>query len=247
MITHSHSRTVNLGELLNALKPLRRGGRRLRRRVRNGAESGPTTAKSSETDNIGSLPPRHRLGGNGRADHRFGRRDHSRPEMAPQPLEKIKSAPGNGMVSEASNPQHLVSRRAADRSAPADEPRELQNCARATPKLPCGQLESAGGGCPMQFPPRIDADRAAAGGQARKFSVLQSLENTQNREGISISRAPRPDLPYSFTQAPFAFEDFTAASTKARPFTPSSMVGKCTPSGGFWPERAALIASATSL
>jgi hypothetical protein len=52
---------------------------------------------------------------------------------------------------------------------------------------------------------------------------------------------------YSFTQAPFAFEDFTAASTKARPFTPSSMVGKCTPSGGFDPERAALIASATSL
>ena len=52
---------------------------------------------------------------------------------------------------------------------------------------------------------------------------------------------------YSFTQAPFAFEDFTAASTKASPFTPSSMVGKCTPSGGFVPDRAALIASATSL
>ena len=32
----------------------------------------------------------------------------SRPEMAPQPLEKIESAPGNGMVSEASNPQDLV-------------------------------------------------------------------------------------------------------------------------------------------
>jgi len=70
-------------------------------------------------------------------------------------------------------------------------------------------------------------------------------------------RIPRPGAPtdekaaeparYSFTQAPFAFEDFTAASTKARPFTPSSIVGKCTPSGGFVPERAALIASATSL
>jgi len=31
-----------------------------------------------------------------------------RPEMAPQPLEKIESAPGNGMVSEASKPQDLV-------------------------------------------------------------------------------------------------------------------------------------------
>src|ERR1700691_2760350 len=31
-----------------------------------------------------------------------------RPEMAPHPLEKIESAPGNGMVSEASKPQDLV-------------------------------------------------------------------------------------------------------------------------------------------
>jgi hypothetical protein len=36
----------------------------------------------------------------------------SRPEMAPQQLEKIESAPGNGMVSEASIPQHLVHGRA---------------------------------------------------------------------------------------------------------------------------------------
>ena len=71
-------------------------------------------------------------------------------------------------------------------------------------------------------------------------------------------RRPQPGAPtdekaaaepagYSFTQAPLAFEDFTAASTKARPFTPSSMVGNSTPAGGFCPERAALIASATSL
>src|ERR1700734_3107577 len=32
----------------------------------------------------------------------------SRPEMAPQRLEKIESAPGNGMVSDAWKPQHLV-------------------------------------------------------------------------------------------------------------------------------------------
>jgi hypothetical protein len=37
----------------------------------------------------------------------------SRPEMAPQRLEKIESAPGDGMASEASNPPDLVPRRAA--------------------------------------------------------------------------------------------------------------------------------------
>ena len=36
--------------------------------------------------------------------------------MAPQCLEKIKSAPGNGMGSEASNPQDLVRGRVADRA-----------------------------------------------------------------------------------------------------------------------------------
>ena len=40
----------------------------------------------------------------------------SRPEMAPQRLEKIESAPGNGMVSEALNPQDVVHGRAADRA-----------------------------------------------------------------------------------------------------------------------------------
>ena len=40
----------------------------------------------------------------------------SRPEMAPQRLEKIESAPGNGMGSEASNPQDVVHGRAADRA-----------------------------------------------------------------------------------------------------------------------------------
>ena len=44
------------------------------------------------------------------------RQKRSRPEMAPQRLEKIESAPGNGMVSEASKPQDLVHGRAADRA-----------------------------------------------------------------------------------------------------------------------------------
>ena len=36
--------------------------------------------------------------------------------MAPQRLEKIESAPGNGMGSEVSNPQDVVHGRAADRA-----------------------------------------------------------------------------------------------------------------------------------
>ena len=36
--------------------------------------------------------------------------------MAPQRLEKVESAPGNGMGSEASNLQHLVHGQAADRA-----------------------------------------------------------------------------------------------------------------------------------
>ena len=36
--------------------------------------------------------------------------------MAPQQLEKIESGPGNGMGSEASNPQDLVHGRATDRA-----------------------------------------------------------------------------------------------------------------------------------
>jgi hypothetical protein len=40
-----------------------------------------------------------------------------RPEMAPQRLEKIESALGNGMGSDASNLQHLVHGRVADRAA----------------------------------------------------------------------------------------------------------------------------------
>src|SRR5271154_3521331 len=34
-----------------------------------------------------------------------------RPQMAPQRLEKIESAPGNGMVPEARDPQDMVKRR----------------------------------------------------------------------------------------------------------------------------------------
>jgi hypothetical protein len=39
-----------------------------------------------------------------------------RPEMAPQRVEKIESAPGNGMGSEPSKPQDVVDERAVDRA-----------------------------------------------------------------------------------------------------------------------------------
>ena len=49
----------------------------------------------------------------------------SRREMAPQQLEKIESAPGNGRVSDGSNPQDLVQgARGRPYATPADEPRE---------------------------------------------------------------------------------------------------------------------------
>ena len=41
----------------------------------------------------------------------------SRPEMAPQRLEKIESAPGNGRASETPNPQDVVHGRAAVRDS----------------------------------------------------------------------------------------------------------------------------------
>src|SRR5271168_4582035 len=50
-----------------------------------------------------------------------------RPEMAPQRLEKIESAPGNGMGSEAWKPQHLVHGRAADRALRPGAARTLSN------------------------------------------------------------------------------------------------------------------------
>src|SRR5271169_5738956 len=57
-----------------------------------------------------------------------------RPEMAPQGLEKIESAPGNGMGSEAWKPQHLVHGRAADRAIRPGAARTLSNSARGAGK-----------------------------------------------------------------------------------------------------------------
>ena len=54
-----------------------------------------------------------------------------RPEMAPQRLEKIESAPGNGSSSEAWKPQHLVPGARADRALRPGAARTLSNSTRA--------------------------------------------------------------------------------------------------------------------
>src|SRR5271169_407679 len=88
--------------------------------------------------------------------------------MAPQRLEKIESAPGNGMASEASKPQGMVHRRAANR---AREGRLV------TPKLRHARSLIRGGG-------------AAAGRPRGKFSALQPLEKPQNGKMHEPARYP---------------------------------------------------------
>jgi hypothetical protein len=60
----------------------------------------------------------------------------SRPEMAPQRLEKIESAPGNGMGSEASNLQDLVRGRAADRARLRPTSRDSYDVSTLQKKVP---------------------------------------------------------------------------------------------------------------
>jgi hypothetical protein len=63
----------------------------------------------------------------------------SRPEMAPQRLEKIESGPGNGMVSEASNPQDVVHGRAPNRPRVRSTSREHDEAAIQQGKFSASQ------------------------------------------------------------------------------------------------------------
>ena len=69
--------------------------------------------------------------------------------MAPQRLDKIESGPGNGMVSEGSNPQGLVPGRAAERArlrlsrGENDKVAELQKKAPNALKSREAELKSA--------------------------------------------------------------------------------------------------------
>src|ERR1700719_1813663 len=84
-----------------------------------------------------------------------------RPEMAPQRLEKIESAPGNGMAPEASMPQHLVYGRVAHRAL---------------------RRNSLGPPPTAQRPRFTNSKRRKAN---RKFSASQPLEIAQNRNRIA--------------------------------------------------------------
>jgi hypothetical protein len=86
--------------------------------------------------------------------------NRSRPEMAPQRLEKIESAPENGMVAEASKLQHLVYGRAADRAL---------------------RRNSLGPPPTAQRPQFTNSRRRMADG---KFSASQPLEIARNRKRI---------------------------------------------------------------
>ena len=77
-------------------------------------------------------PPPRRLGARQTAKR-------TRPEMAPQRLEKIESGPGNGMVSEASNPQDVVHGRAADRARVRSTSRENDEAAIQQGKFSASQ------------------------------------------------------------------------------------------------------------
>ena len=112
----------------------------------------------------------------------------SRREMAPQRLEKIKSAPGNGMGSEASNLQYLVRGRTADRAAPGDGLATMTSGPAA--RGPVSPPRSSVYECRRSA--RSCHARVMAPARPRgKYSALQRLENARNGKRISIfARGP---------------------------------------------------------
>jgi hypothetical protein len=101
------------------------------------------------------------------------------PEMAPQRLEKIESAPGNGMASEASKPQHLVHRRAANRAL-----RRTNLGARLRPSGDGSRIRSAGRRI-GNFPPRNPLESLKTGIESRRRLRLSG-------HGLRIRRARTP-------------------------------------------------------
>jgi hypothetical protein len=105
--------------------------------------------------------------------------ERSRPEMAPQRLEKIESAPGNGMGSEASNLQHLVRERVADPAL-----RRIVSDRRLRPSGHSSRIRSAGR--PMgNFSPRNPLKSLKTGKESRRRLRLSG-------HGLRIRRARRP-------------------------------------------------------
>ena len=125
-----------------------------------------------------------------------------RPEMAPQRLEKIESAPGNGMVSEASNPQHLVRGRAADRAplrltsrnVGAQPSPSLRDKAKPRNK----KVDSGTRTPPLTVIARSPCDEAIQGPRAVAPGLLRCARNDGGVDatiiGHRLSRAPRIEL-----------------------------------------------------
>ena len=107
-----------------------------------------------------------------------GRGQRSRREMAPQPLEKIESAPGNGMVSEASDLQDMV------HGCAAEEPQEWQSrkSAKLQKKAP-NVLKS------------LDAELKSAP-TFRDSNPTANIFGSSARWMTPAQRRPRAQLPY---------------------------------------------------
>jgi hypothetical protein len=81
-------------------------------------------AIQSHASVLGRFAPRHAMTTYGRGAC-LGRAVAIRPDMAPQRLEKVDSAPGNGCASGASNPRDLATKRAG-----TIVPQVTRNCYR---------------------------------------------------------------------------------------------------------------------
>ena len=167
-------------------------------------------------------------GGDRRADgqsfgpRRFGRRiaaregptaKRSRREMAPQRLEKIESAPGNGMGSDAWYPQHLVHGRATDRARLLGTSRTNTKLQKKAPKvlnsLDAG-LKSAPAGPPILGGAHGVSEKRPHDGEG-KFSCLQGLEKSRNEERISPRRRSPAAPPISPSAARASSSPATAS------------------------------------
>jgi len=127
--------------------------------------------------------------------------------MAPQRIEKIESGPGNGMVSEASNPQDVVHGRAANRPRVRSTSRENDEAAIQQGKFSASQAleiaqnrerisETSSPRLAKPYQPiSPDSTRVEVEG---KFSASQPVEITRNRETISETLPPRSSPPRSY-------------------------------------------------
>ena len=165
----------------------------------------------------------------------------SRPEMAPQQVEKIESAPGNGMVPEAANPQDVVNGRAADRARlrwraandkvakVAEKGAQGFEIARCKTEIGACRRRNAGRarwrGIVREAwsgrPPTsaLSGARKKLIGRTKggKFSWLQTIEKSRNAEAISAPlppRRPKP-RPQSVSASPIRAACFAACAIAA--------------------------------